>query len=409
MNNTLRIILKKYNNTLLILICSFVLLPEAVGVIVFLLLFVFACYNFIFFKIEKANKIILLCCSIIPFIYLISIVYSNNKILSFDYFVRSMLFIITPTIFFGLFKKVIANNKSHLLILSTLLISSILKLAISLTQDTMFSVSSFWKFRVNLENATDIHGTYWGIFFGCIVLISFNKLLFTKIYFKQYLTIIIISFIFLLLSNSKMPLISLLFVLCFLMIKKYKAKGFFYGLITIVILASVVYTIPFTQKRYFKEVSSFSNKINYPEGIYNINHKKISSLSVRYGVYTCAYNCFIKKPFFGYGSGDVQDTLDYCYFSNYNTNLYLIKKLNSHNQYLGFLLNNGLLGLILFLFCCFMAFKYVIDNNNVIGISILIFFTLCMLTENIIDRHYGALIVTFFISSFTFLKPIKND
>lgn len=391
-------------NLLLILISSFILLPEAIGLIVIFISFLYGLY-FLRPSISEIRWKTFLPYILIPLIYFISVLFSNNTLPSLNYFNRTLLFLVMPIAIYPLFRE--DNQKKTVLILYSLFISALLKIIISLFKQEI-NYNTFWEFRINLQNITDIHGTYWGLFFGSIAIISFSKYLFSNSFRSHYILLGVLSFLFLFSVNSKMPLINTLIILLGLIVKKHTRIGLAYGTILVIVTLSLIYITPFTKQRYFSEVSSFVEKTNYPSGIYEINHENISSLSTRFSIYNCAFTSFLEKPFFGYGSGDVQNTLDECYGRLYNTDLYLVKKLNTHNQYLAILLNNGIFGLFIFsFFWCFLL-RNTILNENLTGFSILSLFLLCMLTENLIDRHYGALIVTFFISTFASTKPITK-
>src|SRR5690606_18655864 len=113
-------------------------------------------------------------------------------------------------------------------------------------------------------------------------------------------------------------------------------------------------------------------------------------------------------PFLGYGVGDVQSQLDECYFTKFNTNLFSLKRYNSHNQYMDFLLSAGIIGLLVFLYFITKLCSYSISNKNFIGVYLILFTCFIMLTENILHRHYGNMIFAIFLGSHILIFKKEN-
>lgn len=382
----------------LILISSFILLPEAFQIVIVLVPIVFG----FFFNhkqfLQKIDWHVMIHLVILPVLYLISALLSDNLDKGIDYFGKISLLPVFGLIFYGFFsKEFILKNK--MVMIFTLFLSGLLKLGYSL----IFSIqksnfSNFWRLREGLEESSDIHGTYWGIFFGIMSIISAYELFVLKPK-KAILNYVIftISMSVVIYLDVKMPLIAMLVSLFFLLFKGQKS-AFIKGVLLTGGICAILILLPHTGKRYFTEAKEFIQNHEYPKGIYTINHEKISSLSVRFGIYNCIGELVCQSPFLGYGMGDISNELNWCYFKKYNTNVYQEKHFNSHSQYFGVLLGAGLLGLIVFLFLIFRLFVYLITTQNQKGMAIAIFLCLSMLTENIFDRHYGILMVSFFVS-----------
>ncbi|QTD36214.1 O-antigen ligase family protein [Polaribacter batillariae] len=149
-------------------------------------------------------------------------------------------------------------------------------------------------------------------------------------------------------------------------------------------------------------------KKRFKEVFYNITYKEVNSdnsSSIRYGVYDCVTKVIKNNWWIGYGIGDVQDELVKCYASK--SKILVEGKYNSHNQYFSFMLSNGLLGAIFLIWILIKTLKLGIRNNEVIIVSLMIFYSIVLLFENILERQSGIILFMFFLSYFNF-KDYKN-
>jgi O-antigen ligase len=104
----------------------------------------------------------------------------------------------------------------------------------------------------------------------------------------------------------------------------------------------------------------------------------------------------------GLGAGDAQYYLDGKYISR---NMYIgdpQKKdtgflgYNTHNQFLQILLQNGIIGLLIFLFICFSLWQMAWEKRGGGTIFILLLLLTYALTESVFETQYGIIIFTFF-------------
>jgi hypothetical protein len=85
------------------------------------------------------------------------------------------------------------------------------------------------------------------------------------------------------------------------------------------------------------------------------------------------------------------------------------RNLNTHNNYLFFLLTTGIIGLFSFLFSLFLLFRFSLKNKNILQWSFCIIIALNFLTENILSRHWGLMFVSVMVLIlFTSQKPNNN-
>ena len=74
------------------------------------------------------------------------------------------------------------------------------------------------------------------------------------------------------------------------------------------------------------------------------------------------------------------------------------QKLNTHNNYLYFLIATGVFGLISFLIFIGYLFKQSIKPYNILRISFCLIISINFLTENILSRHWGLMFIAFMLT-----------
>ncbi|WOI22395.1 O-antigen ligase family protein [Nonlabens ulvanivorans] len=129
------------------------------------------------------------------------------------------------------------------------------------------------------------------------------------------------------------------------------------------------------------------------------------STSMRFAIYNCVVDDIKKSPWIGHGIGDGYELIENCLRDKHGI-IFQDSKLrkNAHNQYLGIWLYTGLAGLLLFVFQLFLYYKKAITDKNVLFIQLLVFFSIVLLTENILDRATGVLLFALFLNMFFFMK-----
>ncbi|MEP6950902.1 MAG: O-antigen ligase family protein, partial [Ginsengibacter sp.] len=105
------------------------------------------------------------------------------------------------------------------------------------------------------------------------------------------------------------------------------------------------------------------------------------------------------SSFTGYGTGSEKDILKEKYFENKFYLSYLLE-LNAHNQYLSFLINTGLAGLLLYLYVLYFGFEQAVKKRDFLLLSFMIIITIVSISENILNVNKGILFYAFFYSFF---------
>ena len=119
-------------------------------------------------------------------------------------------------------------------------------------------------------------------------------------------------------------------------------------------------------------------------------------------VWSNALKLINDKPLFGYGTS-------YGHYLMRNSKGNEKKELNTHNQFLQNTINNGLfglLGLMIFLFVPILLYKKSIDYTF---ISIIFLISMNLFVENLFDRHWGVMLVSFFMSYIYTIDLISRE
>jgi O-antigen ligase len=117
-----------------------------------------------------------------------------------------------------------------------------------------------------------------------------------------------------------------------------------------------------------------------------------------------------ESPLFGYGTGDEILMLKTVYMKKEFYISYL-ENFNAHNQYLSYLLKNGIVGLLIFIFAFVYYFWLAIKSKSYVYVSFLILLLIGFLTENILDANKGIFFFAFFNTFLGYyaLNQRKND
>ncbi|WP_397445128.1 O-antigen ligase family protein [Polaribacter sp. R77954] len=242
-----------------------------------------------------------------------------------------------------------------------------------------------------------IHPIYMSM--HCVISILFSIFIFKEIKTKLnkglLLIINLVLICFLIIYSKKGPIIglaSVLFIWSFFKAKNVK-KYYFLAIFTIGIL---LISIPKTRNKFLELV-----KIEEAKSVDS------NSTNIRFSIYKTAFGLIKKSPFFGYGIGDFNDQLRKEYKNN--TQFLLSKEYNSHNQYLSFLLIGGIPLLLSFFYFLYYNINLSVNNKNYLLIIIISFYSIVMLSENILERENGVIFFSFLINFFSLKNFKKNE
>jgi O-antigen ligase len=105
------------------------------------------------------------------------------------------------------------------------------------------------------------------------------------------------------------------------------------------------------------------------------------------------------SPIIGYGLGSEKKLLKEKYFQEKLFNSYL-NEFNTHDEYLSFLLKNGIIGLALFLYVLYFGFADAWHKKDPMFLSFMILVSIVCISENLLDLNKGIFFYAFFFSVF---------
>lgn len=114
-----------------------------------------------------------------------------------------------------------------------------------------------------------------------------------------------------------------------------------------------------------------------------------------------------KNPFFGVGTGDVQDAFDQQYEQD-DSPLIPEKRKRAHNMYLTIALTFGVIGLILFLLLNGYYVKNAIQNQSFVAVLFMTIVLLSFLIEDTLETQTGVTFYAFFFGLYMQSPPPKQ-
>lgn len=142
------------------------------------------------------------------------------------------------------------------------------------------------------------------------------------------------------------------------------------------------------------------------EGLY-ANRFDFSSLTIdRFVIWKVAGSQIKNNPsnyIFGNGIGSSQMVMNKLY-EQQRINWDFEQKTNTHNQYLEFTLDIGLIGLVFFIWFLYTAYREFRKRDDQLAIVFILFITLAMFVENYLNRQKGVVFISLFYSLFYFIK-----
>jgi O-antigen ligase len=240
----------------------------------------------------------------------------------------------------------------------------------------------FYSYRLS----EPVHPSYMSIYIVLSLLVSLESLfdkslkLIRRILWSIVIAVLLI--VLYLLSSRAGFLAACIAIPVFLLIKLYNRLP---RIVTIVLVIGLAASFVFVARK--------NTRINY--FLESISSEKISEVlekDIRYTLWKSAFNIIKENTLLGVGTGDASNELKKEFTSNgYVDGFY--ENLNVHNQYFEILLENGIIGLAIFLSLLgFMIYIAIKQRNLIYGAFILIMM-ISFVFETVLNRLAG---ITFF-------------
>lgn len=257
-------------------------------------------------------------------------------------------------------------------------------------------------FRSSFETFSDFHPTYASMYLGLSFIFILNLLVnhFSEISLKRKISGIFSLFLILILIAilaSRTPFIATILVSILLLFIKLKRKIYaVYAILAALAMAIILFlTVPSFSAR-FSEISLTNTALPSGEGTGD-------SFNVRTGILHCTIELISNNWLTGVGPGKTQKLLNECYME-IAPEIYKNEHYNTHNQFLSYWAGMGILGILALIFILFSTSYVGLKNHNILPLIVCLFFSLCFMTENILVRQQGVVVVVFFLNLFYFTE-----
>lgn len=247
----------------------------------------------------------------------------------------------------------------------------------------------------NFVNPLKSHPTYFTIW----ILLA-NFFVFNSKNLNAYLKAILFSLFFIgivfTLSRVGLLLYGLQILGVFFYLSR-KWKGIYLGgMIVFLILGIYLYKYQLSN---FYLLQRFSIELAWDTDIDNTGveiNNRVADDS-RTARWSAIWNTILEKPVFGYGTGSEKIILEKTYIEN-NLLVSLERMYNTHNQFLFYMLENGILGLILFLGYFVANIVAAIRRKDMLVIWFISGILIVFIFENYMYRSMGYLTLALFLS-----------
>ncbi len=402
-------LLNQYSTIQYYLLCVLVLfplLPRAIhSTLIITMSIVALVYLFVvgYLRWNRKKSTELLVLSAVFFIAVISVFYSSNYQSSVKYVTRLMPLLALPMVFL-VGDKLITSYKRFAMVCTLYIMAVFIRLLLThifLWNDLYHLSTNSWELRNKIEQFTGIHGTYLALWLGCAVLISIHLIKsYKKRFFVVSIGIIVIIYLLYwqLLIASRMAFFATMISILFMVLRLFNIRIrtiFFLGLSSFIVVGFV-----FQKQLLFKinELTNYESAI--PNGKYEDTYPEISNEDIRSVIYYCAIKSIMKKPILGFGIGDVDQELQYCYDTEFShTDTFQRLYYNTHSQYLLILMATGFVGFIMYMIANTVLIRWSLSISALYSGVLLLFF-LCFVFENILNRHDGVLAYSIFNTLF---------
>lgn len=335
-------------------------------------------------------------------IFLISFTYSPNIDYGIKIISRSLMILILPLVFW---LRGDVNKKEYLKTIYFFIIGvftsclvSLLIAVISYFQNYAISVFTYYELAEHLR----LHPTYFSLF-----ILSALVLLQTEVHFNKLLkmTITVVFLVMLVLLQSRIAVLSLLLFGVYLILTSFfknKKALFILGILFIIFIGAISSNL----RNRIKDLVSLDST----ESV-NIGTFKENGINQRIWLWSNAIKQIKKQPILGFGLGSQENLFKWQVEKdllgekfNFETTQAALKlaELNLHNQYLQFLYESGIIGLLLFISFLIALIRLFYQKKNFKELLVFTFILIFMLTENIISRqmgiHFFAFMLCFFLS-----------
>jgi O-antigen ligase len=253
-----------------------------------------------------------------------------------------------------------------------------------------------WAFvNHNFSLPIEMHATYLSMLLVICIIFCLEQLFhYQKVSKKIYLAACsIILTAGLIQLSSKSVLFALLLILTigfslFVVDRGNRYRFLFISITSSVLLVSFVLSFQVFRERYITKLK---------DDLYG-NHG-IVSMNGRFDRWNIALGLIKQSPVIGTGTGSEVPLLREAYFEHKMYGPYLFS-LNAHNQLLSFLINSGVIGLLIYLGVLGWGFRQSVIHRDIFLFSFIILISVVSFSEDLLDVNKGIFFYAFFFPFF---------
>jgi O-antigen ligase len=222
--------------------------------------------------------------------------------------------------------------------------------------------------------------------------VSFALMIFFMSNLRRPLKILVISFliVYQFLIGSRIGMAAFLVTSVFVGFQaaRQHRRLVFVVLLGIVVASSVlIIANPVLKRRFFTDMTALAP----PATVEGWN-----ALNIRVAIWDCSLDLAADKPFFGYGTAGQYTPREKCYQERYTFFGPYGDNLNSHNQYLEYLLSGGLFLFSIFLFQMGHSLNIAFKQADGLHTAFLALFLITCLGESLLETQKGLVFFSFF-------------
>lgn len=333
---------------------------------------------------------------IIYFLTILGYVYSSNKAEAGFLLERQLSFLLFPVILPLAFE--FSNERANTLFKSlsiscTLTIIGLFAYLFYLLKVTGTPISEIFSpifLNHKFSDPIGIHAGYLSLYVSLSIFFVLKELMHAKLLFKKciilFSLIVLVAGLTFLASRNAFISTLLIIITVFPLFYIKRKTLFLIGFLGIIGVGALVITkVDYLKERFSTQLIE---DINPGTNDYNKVEPRIDR-------WKFALELIAESPWIGYGTGDEVLMLKTKYKQN-NFFVSYYSSFNAHNQYLSYLLKNGILGLVIFLGAFIYYFKLAVKSKNFMYISLLLLMLIGFFTENILDANKGIFFFAFF-------------
>lgn len=253
-----------------------------------------------------------------------------------------------------------------------------------------------WAFvNHNFSLPIEMHATYLSMLIVICIIFCLEQLFHyqpvsKRIYLVTCSTILIAGLIQL---SSKSVLFALLLIITigfslFVVSKGNRNRFLFISTISSVLLVAFILSFQVFRERYITKLR---------DDLYG-NHS-IVSMNGRFDRWNIALGLIRQSPISGTGTGSEVPLLRESYFEQKMYGPYLFS-LNAHNQFLSFMINSGVIGLIIYLGVLVWGLWQSVKHRDIFLFSFIVLITVVSFSEDLLDVNKGIFFYAFFFPFF---------